>query len=500
MSTATVNGQALTLAQLAAAKHLPVEYLRSLGLHDLPGGGIAIPYYSEDGGELLYERTRDVPGGPRFRQPAGVRLHPYGLWRLEEARRTSSLHVAEGESDTWVLWHAGLPALGLPGAQTCRCLTLEHLHGIQTLYLWPDRDQAGDGMVQLLLAHVAAIGYGGRVYLVRLPEGVKDVSDLYVADPDGFAARAADLVAGAEVLHLPGCSAPSRGAAAGGEGGRRPARQIIHEHMERLYRPTYRDGPDIWSAAEGRKVTRTEAVGQSEDGVLHAALEDAAEMPRDDHGYPRRGATPRLYRDYSRAAWGDLHRSLPLETDDGEVEPTAEAAFRRRLGEALTRQVTMDVPTPCGRSGAARRQRDEDRQPQARHQEQRTLLDWAIRWARPGRWERIRSWYIWSRLDGQTVRVAIRPELLGRGQLHMPDLAELGQAGLSRLCERYGLGEGCRVGHGGQRGIEIAQALLQDLQAAPGDGDEVTEASQARGTGDPVTMSPQEPSSCQDTR
>ena len=34
----------ITLSDLAAHKHLPIDFLRGLGLHDLAGGGVGIPY------------------------------------------------------------------------------------------------------------------------------------------------------------------------------------------------------------------------------------------------------------------------------------------------------------------------------------------------------------------------------------------------------------------------------------------------------------------------
>jgi hypothetical protein len=123
------NGKPCTVAELAWAKHLdPAWLVGELGLTDLPGGGVAIPYHDEPG-NLLFHRQRDVPGGPRFRQPAGIKLRPYGLWRLDEARRVARLYVAEGESDAWSLWAAGLPAVGIPGAQAAGCLHAEDLEG-----------------------------------------------------------------------------------------------------------------------------------------------------------------------------------------------------------------------------------------------------------------------------------------------------------------------------------------------------------------------------------
>ncbi len=41
---------------------------------------------------------------------------PYGLWRKDPFYGT--LILVEGESDTHAMWHAGLPAIGIPGASS----------------------------------------------------------------------------------------------------------------------------------------------------------------------------------------------------------------------------------------------------------------------------------------------------------------------------------------------------------------------------------------------
>jgi hypothetical protein len=204
------NGKHVTVAGLAQERRLPANFLADLGLADLPGGGVSVPYYAEDGAEL-FTRERDRPGGPRFRQPSGVGLQPYGLWRLDEPRRAGHVYITEGESDAWTLWNAGMPALGLPGAQSARCLGAEHLAGIGTVYVCPDNDQAGRKMVGDVTDRLGAVGYRGRAYAVRLPPGFKDVSNVYQGDAPGFVSRWAQLVEQATPLLVPRRAA-SRGA------------------------------------------------------------------------------------------------------------------------------------------------------------------------------------------------------------------------------------------------------------------------------------------------
>jgi hypothetical protein len=197
----STNGRPRTVEDLARAKRLPVAFLRELGVEDLPGGGVAIPYRDVDGADL-YRRERDRPGGPRFRQPAGVRLRPYGLDRLDAARRVGHAYLTEGESDTWALWHHGLPALGLPGSNTAKVLETEYLAGLDTLYLLPDADQAGERMAEGVERRLADLRWGGRLFRVRLPDGVKDASDWHGRDPERFTTELAQAVAAAEPMEL----------------------------------------------------------------------------------------------------------------------------------------------------------------------------------------------------------------------------------------------------------------------------------------------------------
>jgi hypothetical protein len=49
-------GLTISLEDLAAYKRLPVAYLRGQGLHDLPGGGVGIPYKDAGGKTVAVKR------------------------------------------------------------------------------------------------------------------------------------------------------------------------------------------------------------------------------------------------------------------------------------------------------------------------------------------------------------------------------------------------------------------------------------------------------------
>ena len=114
-----------TIADLASGRKLSLDFLtEAAGLEDLPGGGITIPYWDQAGNHL-FDRARDVPGRARFTHPTGLKLAPYGLWRLHEVGHAGVLYLVEGESDCWAAWQHGIPCLGLPGDSTAACLEAE---------------------------------------------------------------------------------------------------------------------------------------------------------------------------------------------------------------------------------------------------------------------------------------------------------------------------------------------------------------------------------------
>lgn len=164
----------LTLADLAAAKHLSVELLRSFDCTDDRSGGVKIPYHDADGA-LASIRTRLALTGDRFRWRRGDHPLLYGLWRLKEIRALGRVILVEGETDCWTLWAHGIPALGIPGKSTWRSEWSEHLDGL-TVFLWQEPDAPE------LVDRVARDVTDLRVIVA--PDGTKDVSDAHVRGDD----------------------------------------------------------------------------------------------------------------------------------------------------------------------------------------------------------------------------------------------------------------------------------------------------------------------------
>src|SRR5262249_23295104 len=133
-------GLTINLADLAAHKQLPVEFLESLGLHDLPAGGVGVPYRSLSGKVVVKKRTSlSAKDGSQW--PKGEGLLAYGEDRLDANR---PLILVEGESDCWTLWYHGENALGLPGADTvAKTLCVGHVARVSMLYIVEEADDAG---------------------------------------------------------------------------------------------------------------------------------------------------------------------------------------------------------------------------------------------------------------------------------------------------------------------------------------------------------------------
>jgi hypothetical protein len=177
----------LTLIDLALEKQLPWKLLFHLGVLEHPYGGLQIPYHLPDGSLAPRHRIRTAlvaKEGSHWSTGQG-KIVPYGLDRLEEARKEGYLVLVEGESDCWTLWYLGFPALGLPGAEMTRTLEDTMLAGIHQLYIMQEPDAGGASFVTQIARKLEAWRLQGKAFVLRLP-GVKDPSDLYQQDRQGF--------------------------------------------------------------------------------------------------------------------------------------------------------------------------------------------------------------------------------------------------------------------------------------------------------------------------
>jgi DNA-binding transcriptional ArsR family regulator len=177
------------LAELAEDKQLDAEKIRAWHAHEIPAGhapeapngGIAIPYRNANGDlhTIQYRLTKEkVNGVDRFKWRTGDTRILYGLWRLPEWGDADTLYMCEGTSDTWTLWHADLPALGIPSATYWREEWWREVEGFERIVLIPDADDAGSQLVEKL-ALSCPEHLRERVQVLQLPDGIKDANELW---------------------------------------------------------------------------------------------------------------------------------------------------------------------------------------------------------------------------------------------------------------------------------------------------------------------------------
>lgn len=170
-------------------KRLPIDFLRSLGLAEITYQGapaVRVPCFFGNGTEAAVRFRIALDGKDRFRWRKGSKSCLYGLSRFDDARNAGYVLIVEGESDAQTLWHAGFPALGLPGAGNWReDRDAPMLAELATIYVVIEPDQGG----QAALGWLTKSRIRERARLIRLDKGFKDPSAVYLADPEHFLDR-----------------------------------------------------------------------------------------------------------------------------------------------------------------------------------------------------------------------------------------------------------------------------------------------------------------------
>jgi putative DNA primase/helicase len=159
----------LTVEDLACDKCLRVDFLRTLGLENTPRG-VKIPYRLQDGALAPRQRVRSALAankGSFWTKGVGA-IVPYGLWRLEEARKAGFIVFVEGEFDSWTLWFHGFPSLGFPSAEA-RKLEAPYLADIVKAYVVREPDDGGTTFVAGIAKRFHEIGWAGDLRCVLLP-------------------------------------------------------------------------------------------------------------------------------------------------------------------------------------------------------------------------------------------------------------------------------------------------------------------------------------------
>ena len=140
---------------------------------------LRIPYRDREGLEPAVRIRFALAGRDRFVWRKGSKPQLYGLDRLD---RGGEIALVEGESDCHTLWHHGIAALGLPGANGWKePRDAARLAEIERIYVVVEPDTGGDAVMGWL----AQSAIRDRAWIVDLGEH-KDASGLYLADPDRF--------------------------------------------------------------------------------------------------------------------------------------------------------------------------------------------------------------------------------------------------------------------------------------------------------------------------
>jgi hypothetical protein len=197
------NGRSPTVADLAEVKRLPAEFLRDLGLSDSPNIGVNFPYYDMTHRQIAVKRRTALKATEGSYWPKGRPLAAYGQERLDAAAKVGFLILVEGESDCWVLWYHDLPAVGIPGANAVKTLQREHVEAVGIIYVQREPDNGGEIFVEGVRKRLAALGWQGKLFELRMPDGIKDLADLHVADPEQFKERLAEAIRVSTPLPLP---------------------------------------------------------------------------------------------------------------------------------------------------------------------------------------------------------------------------------------------------------------------------------------------------------
>src|SRR5215813_5874004 len=171
----------ITFAELACHKRPPVDWLaNALGWHNLPNGGVGIPYRDREGKtwRAKHRVALTAKEGSAWDGQQDKGIIPYGLDALCGAGVAGdSLIAIEGETDYATLRYHGFPAIGIPGANNAKVIAREHVEDFATIYVWREPDAGGKTFVKGLTKRLAELGYKGSVKVIHV-EGIKDPSEL----------------------------------------------------------------------------------------------------------------------------------------------------------------------------------------------------------------------------------------------------------------------------------------------------------------------------------
>lgn len=372
------------------------------------------------------------------------------------------IRITEGALKADVTTHlSDMLTLGLPGLGAWHRLPrlLQEI-GAKTIRVALDADACrkravGDAL-HALTKRLLDRGFAVVLELWDESDG-KGIDDLLAAgkQPDVIEGEQVEAVArrirdAAWIADPPGNN--SNGAGPSGES-ILPALDIISNHFRTYYRPTFRRGAVLYSDAQGRTISASEACFAATPQVIDD-LEMASDAPRNEHGVTR-SALPKFFKTWAPVAWRGVLDSLQEEEQTAEVVGSAAEEFKAHVAAGLHTHVLLGY-----RHGGT----------EETSVERRSLIVWAslfAKKARPGVWGQVRNYLLWCRRDVAEgpLRVAFRVGLFASGQAYLRSLADINQYRFAQLCELYGVGAAQRAC--GQRVVELAPEFIAELLVQP---------------------------------
>jgi phage/plasmid-associated DNA primase len=183
------GSRGITIADVAAAKGLPVPFLReTMGWQDEPRYGkyhkpaIIMPWWDGKGGQWDHIRVA-LEGDKRFFWREGHKGAPlYGIWL--PMPEPGYIIIVEGETDVATCLLTGFSAWGIPGApggwnEQRHTDLVEHF---PVIFVIIEPGKAGDE----LLKRIARSRIAPQVRFVRMPPDTKDPNKLYLINPKAF--------------------------------------------------------------------------------------------------------------------------------------------------------------------------------------------------------------------------------------------------------------------------------------------------------------------------
>ncbi len=176
----TIPPAGMTMATLAEALKLEISFLQEQGISDCRKGGqaaVRIPYLDQDGQPLAFKWLFNLRGDKAcLERGKGAKPALYGLWDLDDIREAGQVLLVDGPLESWICWHHGIVALGLPGKGVWRDDWTQYLSGL-TVFLF---EKDAPALAPRLTTMVQDL------QVIRMPEGFDSLTAAHLQGRDIF--------------------------------------------------------------------------------------------------------------------------------------------------------------------------------------------------------------------------------------------------------------------------------------------------------------------------